>query len=350
VTPFVIYWIREEAPGLLSFDRRTMFDPILLRLENLSIGTRLGAAQRPLVRDVDLQVRRGEALGVVGESGSGKTLTALSIARMLPASVALLSGKILFEGTSIYQLPEAVLHAMRGKEISYVFQDPLSALNPTLSIGTQLVDVLKRHRRGNRRSLRERAIEALANVGIQHPEARMRAYPHELSGGMRQRVLIAMAMLCGPKLLIADEPTTALDVTVQARIIDLFRGIRKAGVSLIFISHNLDLVLEFCDRIAVMYGGRVLEVGTAPEIARSARHPYTRALLNCIPRLGTRVGRLRSIECQPPNELADLPPCPFAPRCSRAGRDCWSRWPAWSDVSADHGYACWNPIAPEGVH
>jgi oligopeptide/dipeptide ABC transporter ATP-binding protein len=322
----------------------------LLRLENLSIGTQTGASRRPLVRNIDLEVRRGEALGIVGESGSGKSLTALSIARMLPASVEVLSGDVRFEGSSIHRLPEAVLHAMRGKEISYVFQDPLSALNPTLSIGTQLLDVLKRHSPATRRSLRKRAVEALANVGIEHPEARARAYPHELSGGMRQRVLIAMAMLCGPKLLIADEPTTALDVTVQARIVDLFRGIRRAGVSLIFISHNLDLVLEFCDRIAVMYGGRVMEVGTAPEIARSARHPYTRALLDCIPRLGARIGRLRSIEGQPPNELADVPPCPFAPRCSRAKPDCRSQWPAWTEASADHGYACWNPLAPERAH
>jgi len=348
--PFVTYWIREEALEPLSFNDPSMLDPVLLRLENLSIGVERGAVRQPLVRNVDLKVRRGEALGIVGESGSGKSLTALSVARMLPASIVVLSGRSLFEGASIYHLSEAALHRMRGKEISYVFQDPLSALNPTLSIGTQLVDVLKRHSSDNRNYRRERAIEALANVGIQHPEARMRAYPHELSGGMRQRVLIAMAMLCGPKLLIADEPTTSLDVTVQARIIYLFRTIRKTGISLIFISHNLDIVLEFCDRIAVMYGGRLMEVGTAIEIGRYARHPYTRALLDCIPRLGTRIERLRSIEGQPPNELTDRPACPFAPRCMRAKQDCWSRWPAWSDTSADYGYACWNPSTLESAH
>jgi oligopeptide/dipeptide ABC transporter ATP-binding protein len=303
------------------------------------------------VREVDLQVRRGEAVAIVGESGSGKSLTALSIAGMLPASLRLLSGKIFFDGALISGLPEAAVHRMRGKEISYVFQDPLSSLNPTLTVGTQLVDVLRRHAGGASAKLNERAAAALTNVGIAHPQARMRSYPHELSGGMRQRVLIAMAMLCGPKLLIADEPTTALDVTTQAMIIGLFRQIRERGVSLLFISHNLDLVLEFCERIVVMYGGRIAEVGTASEIAAHPRHPYTKALLECVPKLRTRVPRLRTIEGQPPSDLSKAPPCPFADRCPRVQVRCRSEAPAFARARETHSYACWNPLphAAQGV-
>lgn len=321
-----------------------MPDQNLLTLEKLSIGTgRPGPAER-LVRDVDLEIRRGEAVAIVGESGSGKSLTALSIAGMLPASLRVVSGKVLFDGDLISELPEAALHRMRGKDISYVFQDPLSSLNPTLTVGRQLVDVFKRHSPGASPNLRERAVAALADVGIAHPQARMRSYPHELSGGMRQRVLIAMAMLCGPKLLIADEPTTALDVTTQATIIELFHQIRARGVSVLFISHNLDLVLEFCERIVVMYGGRVVEVGTASEIAARSRHPYTKALLECVPKLRTRTPRLRTIEGQPPSDLSKAPPCPFADRCPRVQLRCRSETPPFARASETHSYACWNPI------
>jgi oligopeptide transport system ATP-binding protein len=323
-------------------------DQNLLLLEKLSIGTgRPGPAER-LVRDVDLTIRRGEAVAVVGESGSGKSLTALSIAGMLPASLHVLSGKILFDGNLISQLPEADLHRLRGREISYVFQDPLSSLNPTLTVGRQLLDILKRHSPGTSAKLRDRAAAALADVGIAHPQARMRAYPHELSGGMRQRVLIAMAMLCGPKLLIADEPTTALDVTTQATIIELFQQIRARGVSLLFISHNIDLVLEFCERIVVMYGGRMAEVGSAGEIAQHCRHPYTKALLECVPNLTTRTSRLRAIEGQPPSDVSKALPCPFADRCPRAQARCRSETPPFTSASETHSYACWSPI-PHGA-
>jgi oligopeptide transport system ATP-binding protein len=318
----------------------------LLQIEKLTIGTGRPGPSEHLVRDLDLHVSQGEALGIVGESGSGKSLTALSIAGMLPASLKVLSGRIRFCGNSLLGLSEHALHTMRGKEISYVFQDPLSALNPTLTIGRQLTDVLRRHTIGNRAAFEQRALGALADVGIPRPEARMRAYPHQLSGGMRQRVLIAMAMICGPKLLIADEPTTALDVTVQAKIIDLFRQIRTTGVSLIFISHNLDLVLEFCDRIVVMYGGRVMETGTVAEIASCACHPYTRALLDCVPRLGTRMEQLRVIPGQPPTDLGEIDGCPFAPRCPRSRVECRSQVPRWEQATPTHSYACWNPAFP----
>jgi oligopeptide/dipeptide ABC transporter ATP-binding protein len=257
-----------------------------------------------------------------------------------------MNGRITFDGRSISDLSEGDLHRLRGKDISYVFQDPLAALNPTLTIGRQMADVLKRHVGGSREVLRQRVVEALAGVGIQEPESWVRSYPHQLSGGMRQRVLIAMAMLCNPKLLIADEPTTALDVTVQAKIIDLFREIRRTGISLIFISHNIDVVLEFCDRVLVLYGGRVMEVGTADEVGRRPQHPYTRALMECVPRLGTRLNRLRAIEGQPPTGGSQGPGCPFAERCPRAVSRCGTELPTASYVSETHAFTCWNPAAP----
>jgi oligopeptide/dipeptide ABC transporter ATP-binding protein len=320
-----------------------MFGPSLLRLEKLTIGTGQPGSGERLVREVDLDIKRGEAVGIVGESGSGKSLTALSITGMLPASIKVLSGRILFENKQISDLPEATLHSMRGKEIGYVFQDPLSALNPTLTVGRQLLDVLKRHTTGNGAAPKSRAIDALANVGLKEPEACMHSYPHQLSGGMRQRVLIAMAMLCSPKLLIADEPTTALDVTIQAKIVDLFCEIRKHGVSLLFISHNVDLVLGFCDRIVVMYGGRVMETGTARAIAESPRHPYTKALLDCVPRLGTHTQKLRVIEGQPPSDLSQALACPFAERCPRVQPRCRSQVPPFLSTTMSQSYACWNP-------
>jgi oligopeptide/dipeptide ABC transporter ATP-binding protein len=318
----------------------------LLTLKKVSIGTGRPGPSEHLVRDIDLHVARGEAIGIVGESGSGKSLTALSIAGMLPPALKVLAGEIVFDGKVISGLPEALLHQLRGTEISYVFQDPLTALNPTLTVGRQIIDVLRRHVGGSRTQLHKRAAESLRAVGIQDAEDRLRSYPHQLSGGMRQRVLIAMAMLCNPKLLVADEPTTALDVTVQAKIIDLFREILKTGISLIFISHNIDVVLEFCDRVIVMYGGRVMEVGTAEEIAWRPHHPYTRALLECVPRLGVRVKQLRVIEGQPPTQLGDVPACPFADRCPRVQSRCRSDVPRLTRTSGSHAFACWHPELP----
>ena len=271
----------------------------LLRFEGVTIATRGSDSSRVLVSDVDLHVSAGEALGIVGEFGSGKSLTALSVAGLLPSGVALSSGRISFEGKVLTELPDLALHRLRGKQISYVFQDPLTALNPTITIGRQITDVLSQHVGGSRKTLKRGAIEILSRLGIADAEKRVRSYPHQLSGGMRQRVLIALAMVCKPRILIADEPTTALDVTVQAKILELFRAIRTTGISLIFISHNIDVVLEFCDRVVVMYGGRVMEVGTAEEIGMAARHPYTQALLECVPRLGTNLERLRVIDGQP---------------------------------------------------
>jgi oligopeptide/dipeptide ABC transporter ATP-binding protein len=315
----------------------------LLRFEGVTIATRGSDSSRVLVSDVDLHVSAGEALGIVGESGSGKSLTALSVAGLLPSGVALSSGRISFEGKVLTELPDSALHRLRGKQISYVFQDPLTALNPTITIGRQITDVLSQHVGGSRKTLKRGAIEILSRLGIADAEKRVRSYPHQLSGGMRQRVLIALAMVCKPRILIADEPTTALDVTVQAKILELFRAIRTTGISLIFISHNIDVVLEFCDRVVVMYGGRVMEVGTAEEIGMAARHPYTQALLECVPRLGTNLERLRVIDGQPPGAQENLSGCPFSNRCPRALGRCHSEMPLSQQASPTSSFSCWNP-------
>nr|WP_309402181.1 ABC transporter ATP-binding protein [Aminobacter niigataensis]WMD00122.1 ABC transporter ATP-binding protein [Aminobacter niigataensis] len=316
----------------------------MLKIENISVGILSDGTAMPIVRDVSLSIAQGEALGVVGESGSGKSLTAQSVARMYQSPLTILGGRVELDGIDLTKLSERELHALRGKAVSYVFQDPLNALNPTRTIGQHLLDVIRRHTPEGPREARSRAVEVLRSVGITQPEERMRAYPHQLSGGMRQRVLIAMGLVCVPKLLIADEPTTALDVTVQARIIDLFRDIQRRGISLLFISHNLDLVLEFCDSVAVMYGGRVVERGTAEEIGREARHPYTAALMSCIPRIENKTETLKVIPGSPPVGIDKVQGCPFAARCERVQDQCWQEMPPIERLSETHELSCWNPI------
>ncbi len=319
----------------------------MLKIENLSVGIQDETGATPIVRGVSLTVAQGEALGVVGESGSGKSLTAQSVARMFQSSLSILSGRIELDGIDLTALSERELHALRGNTVSYVFQDPLNALNPTRTTGSHLLDVIRRHTKLNSKEARARAIEVLEAVGITQAEERMRAYPHQLSGGMRQRVIIAMALVCVPKLLIADEPTTALDVTVQARIIDLFRDIQRRGISVLFISHNLDLVLEFCDSVAVMYGGRVMERGTAEEIGGAPRHPYTAALMSCIPRIEHRGTTLAVIPGSPPTGLDKISGCPFAARCARVQERCTVEMPPAARLSRTHEVSCWNPV-PRG--
>lgn len=322
----------------------------ILSIENLSIGLMAAGVPKPLVRGIDLTVAAGEAIGVVGESGSGKSLTALAIGGLLPAAMSTISGNITLDGIKITGLSEAQFHRVRGTKVGYVFQDPLNALNPTRTIGNHLLDVIRRHSDLTKAEARTKAVAALRSVGIAQPEDRLLAYPHQLSGGMRQRVLIAMALVCNPRLLIADEPTTALDVTVQTKIVDLFRDFREQGISIMFISHNLDLVLEFCDTIVVMYGGQIMERGTALEIAEMPRHPYTRALMECVPRLGNRAESLRVIPGQPPTLLGKTAGCPFAERCERALERCTAMRPEVSSASTTHVFACWNPTTPAGQH
>lgn len=322
----------------------------ILSIKDLSIGLIAGGVSKPIVSGIDMTIDAGEAVGIVGESGSGKSLTALAIGGLLPAGLSTISGGITLDGINVTKLPEAQFHRVRGTKVGYVFQDPLNALNPTRTIGNHLLDVIRRHSDVSGVAARERAVAALHSVGITQPEDRLRAYPHQLSGGMRQRVLIAMALVCNPRLLIADEPTTALDVTVQAKIIDLFRGFREQGISIMFISHNLDLVLEFCDTVVVMYGGQIMEKGTASEIAEVPRHPYTCALMECVPRLSNRSEQLRVIPGQPPTMLGKFAGCPFVERCDRALEKCQTTRPEVSSESRTHVFACWNPVASAGRH
>jgi oligopeptide/dipeptide ABC transporter ATP-binding protein len=295
----------------------------LLRIEGLHVGFRHGDSMRDVVRGVDLHIGTGEVVGLVGESGSGKSITALAVMRLLPRGAKVTSGILTFRGRDLMEANATEMNRLRGGEIGMIFQDPLTALNPAVSIGGQLVDAIRAHQPMGRRAAWNRAEELLALVGIPLPKQRLRAYPHELSGGMRQRVMIALAVSSNPCLLIADEPTTALDVTVQAQVMELIEGIRREfGIAVLFISHNLELVAEIADRVTVMYAGRVVESGGVEELFDCPNHPYTRQLIRCIPRLDGGRGAMPTIPGLPPR-VGSLPPgCPFAPRCEVAESRC----------------------------
>jgi oligopeptide/dipeptide ABC transporter ATP-binding protein len=296
----------------------------LLRIDGLHVGF----GNNEVVRGVDLRIAPGEVVGLVGESGSGKSMTALAVMRLLPPGGTVTSGRILFRGQDLRERSATELNRLRGSQIGMIFQDPLTALNPALSIGRQLTDTIRTHQPLGRRAAMARAEELLALVGIPYPRQRLLAFPHELSGGMRQRVMIALAVSCNPSLLIADEPTTALDVTVQAQVMDLLDRIRSEfGIAILFISHNLELVAEISTRVTVMYAGRVVESGDVRALFASPRHPYTRQLLRCIPRLDGNRGAMPTILGLPP-KIGALPPgCPFAPRCDVAEPRCSAEEP-----------------------
>jgi oligopeptide/dipeptide ABC transporter ATP-binding protein len=295
----------------------------LLRIDGLHVGFRSGDEMRSVVRGVDLRIAPGEVVGLVGESGSGKSMTALALMRLLPPGGAVTSGRILFKGRDLREASTREINALRGSQIGMIFQDPLTALNPAITIGGQLCDVIRAHQPLGQKAAMARAEELLALVGIPYPRQRLLAYPHELSGGMRQRVMIALAVSCNPSLLIADEPTTALDVTVQAQVMDLLDRIRQEfGIAILFISHNLELVAEISTRVTVMYAGRVVETGAVQELFEAPRHPYTRQLLRCIPRLDGGRGAMPTIPGLPPRIGALPPGCPFAPRCDMADARC----------------------------
>lgn len=295
----------------------------LLEVDDLTVEFRLRRGTFRAVESVSYKVAPGEILGIVGESGSGKTITALSLLGLIPSPGKVVSGTAIFKGQDLFRLNERRLNRIRGTDISMVFQDPMTSLNPVLTIGYQLLECLRAHtkeRRGG--ALRERAIELLSMVGIPHAESRYKQYPHEFSGGMRQRVMIAMAVANDPKLIIADEPTTALDVTIQAQVLELVKRLRdETGAATLLITHDLGVVAETCDRVVVMYGGHIVEVGSAKEIFRSPAHPYTLGLLESVPKLDEELEWLHQIPGSPP--AAGLKPtgCPFHPRCSlSAGR------------------------------
>ena len=319
----------------------------LLSVEGLRVGFHAadGSAVEA-VRGVDLTVAPGEAVGLVGESGSGKSLTALSLMRLVQPPVRILGGRVMFEGRDVLALPPPELRRLRGAGIAMVFQDPQGSLNPAVTIGRQIVDAVRAHRRVDTAEARRVAADVLDRVGISRARERLDAYPHEFSGGMRQRAMIAMAIACRPKLLIADEPTTALDVTVQAQIVNLLAELRRdLGLAILFISHNLDLVAEIVDRVCVMYGGKLVEEGPVEAVFAAGRHPYTRLLEACVPRLDDDPALLSGIEGAPPR-LGHMPPgCPFEPRCPRALSPCPERMPPLEVVARPGGgrVACFNP-------
>jgi oligopeptide/dipeptide ABC transporter ATP-binding protein len=289
-------------------------DP-LLKVEHLTTVFDLPSGSVPAVNDVSFGIRQGETLGVVGESGSGKSVTAFSIMRLVQSPGRIASGAIFFKGRDLLRLPEADMRAVRGAEISLIFQEPMTALNPVFTIGDQIRETLLVHGRATRRDAGKRAVELLDAVRMPDAARRVSDYPHQLSGGQRQRVLIAMALACRPALVIADEPTTALDVTIQAQILDLLREMKSAfDLSLLLITHDLGVIAETADRVAVMYAGRIVEQGDVRDIFRDPKHPYTRGLLASMPG-GAPGTRLRAIEGTVP-PLGALPPgCPFNPRC-----------------------------------
>jgi oligopeptide/dipeptide ABC transporter ATP-binding protein len=301
-------------------------------------GTRVTRA----VDDVTLSLDQGQTLGIVGESGSGKTTLALTLLRMLPPAARVVSGEMLFEGTDLLKKPEHEMRRIRGKRIAMILQDPMMSLNPLFTVGDQVAEPIRVHEGATRRSAWRRATELLKAVRIAAPERRVGEYPHQLSGGMRQRIVGAIAISCEPKILIADEPTTSLDLTIQAQYLKLLRDLQRAhNLALIFITHNLGIVAKMCDQVAVMYAGRLVEAGPVKQIYNSPAHPYTRALLESIPRLGDSRQRLTAIEGQPPDPSAPPPGCAFHPRCPKVMDRCRTEAPPEFRVADSQTSRCW---------
>ncbi|WP_458097631.1 ABC transporter ATP-binding protein [Roseomonas sp. WA12] len=319
-----------------------MSDDALLRIEDLRTVFRSSNGDIAAVDGITLDVPRGKTLGIVGESGCGKSMLSLSVMRLVPRPGRVSQGRVMMEGRDLASLSPAEMRAVRGAGIAMIFQEPMTSLNPVHSVGDQLTEAMRAHdTKASDAALRDRAIEALRRVRIPSPERRFAEYPHQLSGGMRQRVMIAMALACSPRLLIADEPTTALDVTVQAQILDLLRDLQQeTGMSVILITHDLGVVAEMANEVAVMYAGRVVERGTAKDIFEDPQHPYTIGLLGSIPRIEEDRERLLSIEGSVPPPFAFPKGCRFNPRCPFAIRACTEIDPPLRELSPGHSAAC----------
>jgi oligopeptide transport system ATP-binding protein len=323
----------------------------LLEVRDLRVSFSTYAGEVRAVRGVSFDLRRGETLAIVGESGSGKSVTAKSIMRLNPeANTVVRGGEILFEGQDLLKLSEKRMQDVRGPKIAMVFQDPMTSLDPTMRVGRQITESLKEHLGLSTQRARERAVELLTLVGIPHPRDRVKQYPHQFSGGMRQRVVIAIALACDPQILIADEPTTALDVTIQAQILELLRELQEQlGMSVILITHDLGVVAHTAHRVAVMYGGKIIETGTLREIFYNPQMPYTWGLLSSIPLpTADRSQELIPIPGSPPDMLDPPQGCPFTPRCPYAMRICTEEMPEHTTFSREHKAACWlhHPMAP----
>jgi oligopeptide transport system ATP-binding protein len=324
----------------------------LLEVSDLHVTFRSQHQEVKAIRGVDFTIGEGEVVAFVGESGSGKSVTFQSIMRLLPQPPANIDkGKVLYNGRDLTKLSEIEMQKIRGKEIAMIFQDPMTSLNPTIRVGKQITESLMRHQKLTSQEAKKRSIELLKMVGIPSPSERINQFPHQFSGGMRQRAMIAMALACSPKLLIADEPTTALDVTIQAQIIDLLKDLQNnTGSSIVFITHDLGVVAEIADRVAVMYAGKIVETGTLDEIFYDPKHPYTWGLLTSMPKLDqSRDQDLASIPGSPPNLVNPPVGCPFTARCPHAMKICQEQMPEVTTSSDFHQVACWlqHPEAPE---
>jgi oligopeptide transport system ATP-binding protein len=323
----------------------------LLDIKDLRTSFKTGAGEVQAVRGVSFYLEKGEALGIVGESGCGKSVTMMSIMRLLADNGRLAGGQILFDGKDISSAKEFEMEAIRGNDIGMIFQDPMTSLNPVYTIGDQLMEPLLKHKKISRAEARKEAINMLNLVGIPSPEKRMKQYPHEFSGGMRQRAMIAMSLICQPKLIIADEPTTALDVTIQAQILDLMKDLKeKLDTAIILITHDLGVVADVCTRINVMYGGIIVETGTTEDIFYTGKHPYTWGLLKSVPNPKEDMKeKLIPIEGYPPDLLNPPTGCPFAARCDYAMKICIQKQPPLFELGEKHKAACWlcHEDAPE---
>lgn len=321
----------------------------LLEIRGLSVRFRTSEGTHRAVRDVSLSLDPGEILGIVGESGSGKSVTALSIMNLIPNPPGeVFEGKILFAGHDLLSLTPDGIRKIRGNEIAMIFQEPMTSLNPIHNCGKQVMEPILVHQGCGKEEAKGKALELLKLVGIPNPVRVFAEFPHQLSGGMRQRVMIAMALACRPKLLLADEPTTALDVTIQAQILELMRALRKdLDSAIIMITHDLGVIAEMCDRVIVMYCGQVVEESPVKDLFKRPLHPYTEGLLDSIPKVSVKRDRLRAIEGMVPSPFETLPGCSFQPRCRYARGECSEKCPELESVGVKRSVRCWYPLAKE---
>lgn len=316
---------------------------LLLNIQDLQVSFFTPAGEVKAVSGVNYTLEHGEVLGIVGESGSGKSVSAYSLMGIVADPGRIVNGTIRFNGHEVEKMKEKEFRKMRGSEVSIIFQDPMTSLNPVYTVGNQITEMLKLHTKLSKEERHKRGVELLSLVGVNEPEKRMKQYPHEFSGGMRQRVMIAMALACEPKLLVADEPTTALDVTIQAQILELMVELKqKINMSIILITHDLGVVSDVCDRIAVMYAGKIVEIGSTDDIFYNPKHCYTQGLLRSIPKLNEDGHtRLIPIEGTPVDLLNSPKGCPFASRCDSCMKVCLDKMPPYTEISEGHVSACW---------
>lgn len=322
---------------------------VLLGVNELEVSFFTHAGEVKAVRKVSYDLKYGEAMGIVGESGSGKSVSSYALMGIIPEPGKVIGGSINFEDKEIIGLPEAEMQKLRGKDVGMVFQDPMTSLNPVFTVGSQIDESLRKHTNLNKKQRQKRIIELFELVGINQPEKRLKQYPHEFSGGMRQRVMIAMALACNPKLLIADEPTTALDVTIQAQIIELLKELKeKINMSIIFITHDLGVISEICDKVAVMYAGNIIERGSIDDIFYNPKHPYTLGLLKSIPKINAdEHERLIPIEGNPVDLINPPKGCAFAPRCDSCMNICMEQEPPVYSIENQHEASCWLLVKEE---